>query len=114
MEAKFAMKMVPSSVCRTSVCAAPVGTHGFRSANCRPNGHYVNPLPGYSKDLALALTGRMDDHFTALWDHDHIKFRSKRTLSMLLEEAGFVSVCFELIGRVRPLTESMIAIARNP
>ena len=63
---------------------------------------------------SLALTGKMDDHFTALWDHGHIKFWSKRTLSMLLEETGFVSVRFELTGRIRPLAKSMIAIARKP
>jgi 2-polyprenyl-3-methyl-5-hydroxy-6-metoxy-1,4-benzoquinol methylase len=72
------------------------------------------PFHGYWKNLALALTGRMDNHFTALWDHGHIKFWSKRTLSMLLEEAGFVSVRFELTGRIRPLAKSMIAIARKP
>jgi 2-polyprenyl-3-methyl-5-hydroxy-6-metoxy-1,4-benzoquinol methylase len=32
------------------------------------------PYHGYYKNLALALTGRMDKHFTALWDHGHIKF----------------------------------------
>jgi 2-polyprenyl-3-methyl-5-hydroxy-6-metoxy-1,4-benzoquinol methylase len=72
------------------------------------------PFHGYWKNLALALTGTMDDHFTALWDDGHIKFWSKRTLSMLLEEAGFVSVRFELTGRIRPLAKSMIAIARKP
>ena len=72
------------------------------------------PFHGYWKNLALALSGKMDDHFTALWDHGHIKFWSKRTLSMLLEEAGFVSVRFELTGRIRPLAKSMIAIARKP
>ena len=72
------------------------------------------PFHGYWKNLTLALTGRTDDHFTALWDHGHIKFWSKRTLSMLLEEAGFVSVRFELAGRIRPLAKSMIAIARKP
>jgi len=72
------------------------------------------PFHGYWKNLALALSGRMDDHFTALWDHGHIKFWSKRTLSMLLEEAGFVRVRFELTGRIRPLAKSMIAIARKP
>lgn len=72
------------------------------------------PFHGYWKNLTLALTGRMDDHFAALSDHGHIKFWSKRTLSMLLEEAGFVSVRFELTGRIRPLAKSMIAIARKP
>ena len=72
------------------------------------------PFHGYWKKLALALTGRMDDHFTALWDHGHIKFWSKRTLSMLVKETGFVHVRFELTGRISPLARSMFAIARKP
>lgn len=72
------------------------------------------PYHGYWKNLALAITGRMDAHFTALWDHGHIKFWSIRTLSELLREAGFVDVRFERVGRVPALAKSMIAIARRP
>ena len=72
------------------------------------------PFHGYWKNLALALTGTMDEHFTALQDHGHIKFWSTRTLSMLLKEAGFMSVRFKWTGRVRPLAKSMIAIACKP
>ena len=72
------------------------------------------PYHGYWKNLALALTGRMDRHFTALWDNGHIKFWSMATLSELLHEAGFVDVRFERVGRVPALAKSMIAIARKP
>lgn len=72
------------------------------------------PYHGYWKNLALALTGKMDKHFTALWDHGHIKFWSERTLRMLLEEAGFADVRFSRVGRIPPLAKSMIAIARRP
>lgn len=72
------------------------------------------PYHGYWKNLALAITGRMDAHFTALWDHGHIKFWSIRTLSELLHEAGFVDIRFERVGRVPTLAKSMIAIARRP
>jgi 2-polyprenyl-6-hydroxyphenyl methylase/3-demethylubiquinone-9 3-methyltransferase len=72
------------------------------------------PYHGYWKNLALALTGKMDGHFTALWDHGHIKFWSMNTLSMLLEEAGFVGVRFKRVGRMPALAKSMIAIARKP
>jgi 2-polyprenyl-6-hydroxyphenyl methylase/3-demethylubiquinone-9 3-methyltransferase len=71
------------------------------------------PYHGYLKNLALALTGKMDRHFTALWDHGHIKFWSMQTLSTLLTEAGFESVQFRRVGRVPPLAKSMIAIARK-
>ena len=72
------------------------------------------PYHGYWKNLALALSGKMDQHFTALWDHGHIKFWSTKTLGELLREAGFTDVRFERVGRVPPFAKSMIAIARKP
>lgn len=72
------------------------------------------PYHGYWKNLAMALSGRMDAHFTALWDHGHIKFWSMRTLGELLREAGFVDVRFDRVGRVPVLAKSMIAVARRP
>lgn len=72
------------------------------------------PYHGYWKNLALAITGTMDAHFTALWDHGHIKFWSIRTLTQLLEEVGFEEIEFERVGRVPVLAKSMIAIARRP
>lgn len=72
------------------------------------------PYHGYWKNLALALTGKLDAHFTALWDHGHIKFWSVHTLGQLLREAGFEQVRFLRVGRVPPLAKSMIAIARKP
>lgn len=71
------------------------------------------PYHGYWKNLALAVTGRMDSHFTALWDHGHIKFFSPTTLWALLAEAGFVDVQIVRVGRIPPLARSMIAIARR-
>lgn len=72
------------------------------------------PYHGYWKNLALAVTGRMDAHFTALWDHGHIKFWSMKTLRKLLTEAGFVDIHFERVGRFPPVAKSMIAISRRP
>jgi 2-polyprenyl-6-hydroxyphenyl methylase/3-demethylubiquinone-9 3-methyltransferase len=69
------------------------------------------PYHGYWKNLAMALTGRLDHHFTALWDHGHIKFWSMATLGQLLQEAGFHSITFHRVGRVPALAKSMIAIA---
>jgi 2-polyprenyl-6-hydroxyphenyl methylase/3-demethylubiquinone-9 3-methyltransferase len=72
------------------------------------------PYHGYWKNLGLAITGRMDSHFTALWDHGHIKFWSIKTLSALLSEAGFVEVEFRRVGRIAPLAKAMVAVARKP
>jgi 2-polyprenyl-3-methyl-5-hydroxy-6-metoxy-1,4-benzoquinol methylase len=71
------------------------------------------PYHGYLKNLALTVTGKMDAHFTALWDHGHIKFWSISTLTTLLTEAGFETVRFRRVGRVPALAKSMIAIARK-
>lgn len=72
------------------------------------------PYHGYLKNLILAITGKMDAHFTALWDHGHIKFWSFKTLSALLTETGFIDIRFLRVGRVPALAKSMIAIAKRP
>ena len=71
------------------------------------------PYHGYLKNLALALSGKLDSHFTALWEHGHIKFWSMKTLGELLTGAGFSRISFERVGRVAPFAKSMIAIARK-
>lgn len=65
------------------------------------------PYHGYLKNLVMALTGTLDNHFTALWDGGHIKFWSRKTLSLLLEESGFKIVAFRGAGRVPYLWKSM-------
>jgi 2-polyprenyl-3-methyl-5-hydroxy-6-metoxy-1,4-benzoquinol methylase len=72
------------------------------------------PFHGYWKNLALALGGKMDSHFTALWDYGHIKFWSIDTLAQLLAEAGFVDIRFRRVGRIPALAKSIIAIAPKP
>lgn len=72
------------------------------------------PYHGYWKNLALALTGKMDQHFTALWDHGHIKFWSVKTLTTLLAEAGFQDIAVKRVGRIPILAKSMLAIANKP
>jgi 2-polyprenyl-3-methyl-5-hydroxy-6-metoxy-1,4-benzoquinol methylase len=69
------------------------------------------PYHGYWKNLALAVSGKMDAHFTVLWDYGHIKFWSFKTLRQLLLEAGFSKVEFRRVGRIPLLAKSMIAIA---
>jgi len=72
------------------------------------------PYHSYLKNLTIAAAGKMDRHFTALWDHGHIKFWSVRTLTTLLNEVGLTDVHFLRVGRIPVLAKSMIAIARAP
>ena len=66
------------------------------------------PYHGYWKNLALSLTGKMDNHFTALWDGGHIKFWSKATITKVLEEQGFTVIDFKGCGRIPYLWKSML------
>jgi len=72
------------------------------------------PYHGYWKNLALALSGKLDSHFTALWDGGHIKFWSVKTLTVLLEEAGFRDIRVHRVGRIPALAKSMLVVARKP
>ncbi len=85
-------------------------------SSLRPGGLAVisTPFHGYWKNLALALTGKFDAHWSPLWDGGHIKFWSEHTLQALLEEIGFVNINFKRVGRVSPFAKSMIAIAWKP
>jgi 2-polyprenyl-3-methyl-5-hydroxy-6-metoxy-1,4-benzoquinol methylase len=72
------------------------------------------PYHGYWKNLALAITGKFDFHWSPLWDGGHIKFWSKKTITALLVEAGFVDISIQRIGRVPPLAKSMLIVAHRP
>jgi 2-polyprenyl-3-methyl-5-hydroxy-6-metoxy-1,4-benzoquinol methylase len=72
------------------------------------------PFHGYFKNLALALAGKFDSHWSPLWDGGHIKFWSENTLGELLKERGFTDISFFRVGRIPALAKSMIAVARKP
>jgi len=82
----------------------------------KPGGRLIvsTPYHGWIKNVALAVTGKLDGHFTALWDYGHIKFWSRKTLGLLLEEAGFRVIGFSGAGRVPYLWKSMVLLAEKP
>jgi 2-polyprenyl-3-methyl-5-hydroxy-6-metoxy-1,4-benzoquinol methylase len=67
----------------------------------------TTPYHGYLKNLALALTGRWDEHLQPCHEGGHIKFWSRRTLHRALTTHGFQPVQFQGCGRVRWLWKSM-------
>jgi 2-polyprenyl-3-methyl-5-hydroxy-6-metoxy-1,4-benzoquinol methylase len=79
----------------------------------KPGGVVIlsTPYHGYLKNLLLAVTGKMDQHFTVLWDHGHIKFWSRKTLSKVLLEAGFTDIRFVGSGRLPYFWKSMVVRA---
>jgi 2-polyprenyl-6-hydroxyphenyl methylase/3-demethylubiquinone-9 3-methyltransferase len=82
----------------------------------RPSGTGLisTPYHGYFKNLAIALAGRFDAHFSPLWDGGHIKFWSIPSLRTLLLEQGFREPAFLRVGRVPPIAMSMVALFEKP
>jgi 2-polyprenyl-3-methyl-5-hydroxy-6-metoxy-1,4-benzoquinol methylase len=82
----------------------------------KPGGTVIltTPYHGYLKNLLLAITGKMDQHFTVLWDHGHIKFWSRKTLETALKETGFTNIEFAGSGRIPYVWMSMVLKATKP
>ena len=85
------------------------------SSLLKPSGGLIlgTPYHGYVKNLALALTGKMDAHFSVLHDGGHIKFFSVNTLSELITSSGFTDLRFRFYGRAPMLWKNMICVARK-
>lgn len=69
------------------------------------------PYHGYLKNLALAVSGKMDAHHTVLWDGGHIKFFSRSALEQMLTEQDFKVTGFAGAGRLPWLWKSMVISA---
>jgi SAM-dependent methyltransferase len=81
----------------------------------RPGGTMIltTPYHGYVKNLALALTGLLDRHFTTTWDGGHIKFFSVRSLGKVVAEQHFTDIRFSFAGRCPLLWKSMVLHAQR-
>lgn len=82
----------------------------------KPGGHVLlgTPYHGYLKNLAIAITGRMDSHYSVLHDGGHIKFFSVKTLSQIMLAHSFERLTFTFYGRAPWLWKNMICHARKP
>ena len=76
----------------------------------KPGGKAIvtTPYHGYLKNLALCLVGKWDPHHDVFWEHGHIKFWSKATLTRLFTDEGFVVESFEGLGRFPFLWMTML------
>ena len=87
----------------------------FASRLMQPDGYLIvsTPYHGYLKNLLLALVDHWDAHHSPLWKGGHIKFWSRKTLTLLLEHNGFEVLHFHGVGRLPFLWKSMILVARK-
>lgn len=92
----------------------PRGFIAFARRILPSGGEFIlsTPYHSYLKNVALAVTGKLDAHFTVLWDGGHIKFFSRRTLEQMLREQGFEVTGFAGAGRLPWLWKSMVVKAR--
>ena len=76
----------------------------------KPNGHLIitTPYHGYLKNIVLALSGKLDQHFTVLWDGGHVKFFSVATMMAILQSEDFTSFKFNFAGRFPYFWKSML------
>jgi 2-polyprenyl-3-methyl-5-hydroxy-6-metoxy-1,4-benzoquinol methylase len=76
----------------------------------KPNGRLIltTPYHGYLKNLVLAISGKMDQHFNPLWDGGHVKFFSVATLTKLLQEENCGDIRFKSSGRLPLVWKSML------
>ena len=82
---------------------------------CKKKGYVLitTPYHGYVKNLVLSLLGLMDNHFTVLWPHGHIKFFSIKTLRKLISYYKFEIEEISFSGRFYPLSSSMIFLLKR-
>lgn len=87
----------------------------YAAAILKPGGTLIVSAPyhGYLKNLALSLFDAWDHHLTTLWHGGHIKFWSRKTLTVLLEQNGFRVTAFEGVGRCAYLWKSMVLVAKK-
>jgi 2-polyprenyl-3-methyl-5-hydroxy-6-metoxy-1,4-benzoquinol methylase len=82
----------------------------------KPGGQAIvtTPYHGYLKNLAICLMNKWDRHHDVFWDHGHIKFWSKATLTKLFEDEGFAMDSFEGLGRFPYLWMTMLMSFQKP
>lgn len=83
------------------------------SFNTEKVGHLylTTPYHGYLKNLLLALLNKVDNHVNPLFEGGHIKFFSKKTLTILLTKHKYKNIRYYGCGRFPYLWKSILVDA---
>jgi len=93
----------------------PTSLPYFAHEVLKDDGYFLitTPYHGYIKNLVLSIFNKWDGHLDPFWDGGHIKFWSKKSLTKLLENAGFKIISFHGVGRFPFLWKSMMILAQK-
>jgi len=82
----------------------------------KPGGTLVlsTPYHSYVKNLAMAVTGKLEGHLDTLWPGGFVHFFTIRSVSGLLREAGFENIAVGRAGRIPPLAKTMVLSCTKP
>lgn len=94
----------------------PYALISLSSILLKPGGLLIlsTPYHGYFKNFLISLLGGWDKHFTSLWTGGHIKFWSSKSIRELLHSCGFTVSKITTVGRIYPLSKSMIVLSNSP
>lgn len=82
----------------------------------RPGGLLVlsTPYHGYFKNLAMAVSGRLQNHLDTSWPGAYVHFFTVESVTALLKAAGFTDIATTRAGRIAPLANSIVLTCRRP
>jgi 2-polyprenyl-3-methyl-5-hydroxy-6-metoxy-1,4-benzoquinol methylase len=96
-------------------CFTPIDELARIRASMKSSGILIlsTPYHGYFKFLALAASGRMEQHLDTSWSGAYVHHYTPRSISKVLDGAGLEVLAIERAGRIPTLAKSMIVTCRK-
>ena len=97
-------------------CFRPAAELGRLFRSLVPGGVFIlsTPYHGYWKNLAMAVTGKLEGHLDTSWEGAYVHYFHSTSIARLVEEAGFRNISITRAGRIPQLAKSMIVTCSKP